>query len=97
MSVRPDRAAMVLLERKVMQQPQDGLEEQQSEDDDADDGVVVADQTHRDAVNNPDADAKGRDVHEVGEDLEDAVDEPQAAERGQADEDGAHGEEDDEG
>lgn len=97
MSVRPDSATSVLLVRKVMQQPQNGLEEQESEHDDADDGVVAADQIHGDPAYDPDSDAKGRDVHEVREDLEDAVDEPRAGEGGESDEDGAHGEEDDEG
>lgn len=98
-AVGPDDAAAVLLEHDVVQEAEEGLEEEQDEEDDADDGVGVVQGAGvggglRDHV---DADGKGGDVEEVGEELEEAVHPPEAWEGGEADEDAADGEEEGEG
>jgi hypothetical protein len=41
MCIRPEGAALILLEQRVMQEAEDGLEEKADEDDNADDGVVA--------------------------------------------------------
>jgi len=95
MAVTPDHAARVLLEHEVVEETEEWLEEQQDEDDDADDRVRVVESS--DLCRHVDADAEGRDEHQVAEDLAGGVDPDETAEGGDADQDTADWEEDDKG
>jgi hypothetical protein len=95
--VGPEGAARVLLELHVVDEAEKRLEEEECEDEDADDGVGVRQEVDGQVLHHPHAEAEGGCVDDVGDELEDAVDEPRAAEGAQADEDGADGEEEDEG
>jgi len=94
MSVRPDCPAAVLLVLDVMDEAEYGLEEQQNEDDDADNRMVTIEEVDRYGVHHPDTQPESDNVYDVCEELEDAVDEPYAAERAKSNENSANGEED---
>jgi hypothetical protein len=97
MPVGPDRTPTVLLVLEMMDEAKDRLEEQQDEDDDPDDRMISVQEVVRYIVDHPDTKTKGNDVHNVGKELEGAVDEPYAAECPQTDHNGSHWEEEDEG
>ena len=98
MSVRPKCATLVLLVSQMVDVTHNGLEEQQSEEDEADDGMVAVKQANlgRGLLSQPNTDADRRCVHQICEELEQAVDEPCTAEGAQANEDTADWEEEDE-
>ncbi|KAI6890153.1 hypothetical protein KC325_g219 [Hortaea werneckii] len=69
------------------------LEEEQDEEDDSDDGMgFMKGYSVRGARDHVDADRKGGDVEHIGEDLEEAVNPPEAGEGGESDHDAADGE-----
>ena len=98
MPVRPHDPSAVLLEHDVVQEAKERLEEEQDEEDDSNDrvGFMKSDSVWG-ARHHIDADSEGGDVEQVGEDLEEAVNPPEAGEGSESDYDAADGEEEGEG
>lgn len=92
MTIRPDCATIVFLVLDMMHKAKDRLEEEQDEHNDADDRMVVVQQVVGNVVHHPYAKAKGDNICDVREELEDAMDEPDAAEGAKTNENGANGE-----
>lgn len=97
MSIRPHRAPTMFLTLDMMHEAQDRLEEEQNKHDNTDDRMIVVQQIVRNVVHHPHAQPKRDNVHNVREELEYAMHEPDAAKGTETDQDGAHGEEEHEG
>ena len=76
MAVRPDGAGAVALEEDVVQEAEQGLKSEKCEKHNADDRVCVVECVE--VPGHPDADAESHRVEDETEDLEQAVDNPQA-------------------
>jgi len=90
-AVGPDGTSVMALEEDVVQESQQRLESKQRKQHDSDDWVRVVERVK--VPGHPDADSEGCGVEQEAEDLEEAVDDPEAWEGGEADHDAAHGEE----
>ena len=85
----------ILPEQNVVQESKDGLKEQQRKQQDANNSMRITQQPK--VRRHPHAHTKRRRKTKVCHDLKDAVEQPQAREREQADHHAADGEQDDEG
>lgn len=92
MCVGPKHPSRVLLESEVMDEPQERLDQDEHEADHADDRMVVVELV--DVSRHPDAQGESADVDDRCNDLEEAVDEPQATEGSYTDQDAAEWEKD---
>lgn len=93
MHVRPECAALIFLEQRVVQETEDGLQEDENEYYDTDDGVVMIEHLHlRGDVH---TETKRSNIDQVCENLEHSMEPDNARERCKTDSDGACWEEDD--
>lgn len=90
-AVRPDCACVVTLEEDVVQEAEQGLEDQQCEDNNANDGMSIVERVK--VPRHPDTDAEGSSVEYQAEDLEQAMDPPETWEGCESDHDAANWEE----
>lgn len=97
MSIGPERAALILFISQVVNVTHNRLKKQQGEKDEANDGMIAVQQANlcRRLLGEPYANPNRRCIHEVCEELEQAVDQPGTTEGTQADQDTANGEKQD--
>ena len=74
MSIGPENAPTVPFEGEVVQEAEEGLEEEQDENNDANDGMSAVHKSEMGSHIDPNC--RGRDVKDKCNDLEEAVDDP---------------------
>lgn len=95
MCVRPENSLAVLLEREVVNEAKEGLEKKEDEQSKTDDRVGIMHHPH--VCRHVDADSGSGDIDDIGDHLENAVNQPQSAEVAKTDHDASRWEEETEG